>query len=142
MKRFSKCEKLRKDPIISLSENKSKIIFENPQKLEVCVLEVDGCAIEQGPRCDYALVAESIEDEFYIELKGRDIKHAFEQLESTLKQISAQPSQTPKYCFVISTRCPLSGPEIQKMQKMMQRKYKARLIIKNREYTHTLTSQS
>jgi hypothetical protein len=82
MKRFPKCEHITQNPIIPLEEKQSKIIFENPAKLEVCVLRVDHTeqaegAIKDGIRCDFALTAEAIEAEFYIELKGSDIKHAF-----------------------------------------------------------------
>jgi hypothetical protein len=100
MKRFPHCEHITKAPIVSLKENQSKIIFENPAQLEICILTVDGeannGAIRDGLRCDYALTAENIEGEFYIELKGRDIKHAFKQLEATIKQISEDPQRQVK----------------------------------------------
>ncbi len=144
MKRFPQCERITKAPIIPLEEKQSKIIFENPTKLEVCVLRVDHTekdegAIKDGIRCDYALTAEKIEAEFYIELKGRDIKHAFEQLEITLQQISQDPQNHPKCCFVISTRCTLTGTEIQKMTKLMKQRYNARLTIKNRQHLYVLS---
>jgi hypothetical protein len=139
MKRFPDCERRTTDRAIVMRENQSKISFENPQQLEICLLAVDDCAITEGIRCDYAVSGAAISAEFYIELKGRNIKHAFEQLETTLKQISDDPQRQPKYCFIISTRCPLSGPEIQKMQKLMQQKYNAKLVIKNRQHSHQLT---
>ncbi len=138
MKRFPDCEIIKNDPIIPLEEKQSKIIFENPERIEVCLLEVDDCAIQQGIRCDYALTGKLIEDEFYVELKGRDVKHAFKQLETTIQQISEDPKKQPKHCFIISTRCPLNGPEIQKMQKLMKKQYTAKLIIKNRQHKHVL----
>jgi hypothetical protein len=138
MKRFPDCERRTTDRAIVLRENQSKISFENPQQLEICLLAVDDCAITEGIRCDYALKGEAIEAEFYVELKGRDVKHAFEQLEATIQQISEDPQQTVKCCFITSTRCPLSGPEIQTMQKRMKQMYNARLIIKNRQHTHVL----
>jgi hypothetical protein len=62
MKRFPQCERITKDSIIPLEEKQSKIIFENPAKLSVCVLNVDHTgktegAIKDGIRCDYALTA-------------------------------------------------------------------------------------
>jgi hypothetical protein len=138
MKRFPDCERLRKDLNITLSEKNSKIIFKNPQRLEVRELIVDGCAITEGVRCDYALEVESIEEEFYVELKGSDIKHAFEQIELTIQQISSQPYQMPKYCFVISTRNKIPKGELGVKKKKMLTKYNARLIVANREYTHNL----
>jgi hypothetical protein len=140
MKRFPKCETTRKDPKISLKENKSKIVLENPERLEVCILEVDGCAIREGLRCDYAMTIDGLDQEFFIELKGHDINHAFKQLEATIQKISTDPQQNPKICFVVSMRSPLSAPEIQKMQKMMKDKYQAILVVKNSPHTHTIAS--
>jgi hypothetical protein len=142
MKRFPNCEVTRKDKKITLEENQSKIIFENPKRLEVCILTVDACAITEGLRCDYAVIADKVKEEFYIELKGRDVKHAFAQIEMTIQSISANAREEPKFCFVISTRCPLSGPEIQKMQKLMKKKYQATLVLKNRFHTHTIDPSS
>jgi hypothetical protein len=136
MKRFPDCEIVTTDRKIVRKENQSKIVFENPQKMTVRILEVDDCAITEGLRCDYALTVETIETEFYVELKGSDVRHAFAQLEATIGQISDNPQQQPKFCFIVSTRCPLSGSDIQKMQKIMKEKYKAKLVIKNREHTH------
>jgi hypothetical protein len=142
MKRFPNCEVTRKDKKIPLEENQSKITFENPKRLEIRILNVDGCAITEGLRCDYAMTSDMVKEEFYIELKGRDIKHAFAQIETTIQSISANVKEEPKFCFVISTRCPLSGPEIQKMQKMMMKKYKAILVVKNRVHSHTIEPSS
>lgn len=137
MKRFPNCEKINSHPIIICQERRSKMIFENPNRREICLLEVDGCGIQEGLRCDYALTAEENIEEFYIELKGSDVKHAFDQLETTMQKLSDNLYNQPKFCFIISTCCPLDGPQIQIMRKQMH-KYQAKLIIKNREYTHVL----
>ena len=134
MKRFPDCEKVNSYLIVTCEERQSKMIFENPQRREVCLIEVDGCVIQEGLRCDYAMRAENNREEFYIELKGRDVKHAFSQLETSLQKLSEDPYKHPKICFIISTRCPLDGPQIQ----TMKNKYHAKLIIKNREWSHTL----
>ena len=138
MKRFLDCETIIKNSNIPLKENRSEIVFENPKRLEVCVIKVDGCAITDGIRCDYALTAESVKEEFHIELKGCDVKHAFDQLEATIKKISSNPQNTPKLCFIISTRCPLSSIEIQGRQKKMKKKYNAKLIVKNTPHIYTI----
>ncbi len=138
MKRFPECETISKKPIITCEEERSKIIFENHKRREVCLLKVDGCAIQEGVKCDYALTASENKEEIYIELKGRDVKHAFSQLETSMQKLSDDAYKQPKFCFIISTRCPLDGPEIQIMKKRMLNKYQAKLIIKNRKYTHML----
>ncbi len=41
--------------------------------------------------------------EIYIELKGSDVKHAVEQLSTTIQQLTKDMSAS-KLCFVASTR--------------------------------------
>ena len=138
MKRCPKCEQIKNDPIIVCKERRSKMIFENPQRREVRLLKVDECAIQEGLRCDYAMTAEENIEEFYIELKGCDVRHAFEQLEASIQILSDNPQKQPKICFIISTRSPSESPETQKMKKLMKNKYQAKLIIKNCERSYTL----
>ncbi len=69
MKRFPDCETITTNPKILLRENRSEIVFENPKKLELCIIKVDGCAITDGIRCDYTLTANNVKEEFYIEFK-------------------------------------------------------------------------
>ena len=138
MKRFPNCEKINSHPIITCEEKRSKMTFKNPNRREVCLLEVDGCGIKEGLRCDYALTAEENKEEFYIELKGCDVSHAFKQLEASIQKLSEDPQKQPKFCFIISTRAPSEGPQTQMMKKRLKKSYKAELIIKNREYTHVL----
>jgi hypothetical protein len=141
MKRFPECEKSTKNPVIRLKENRSEIIFKNPERLEVCIVTVDNCAIQEGIRCDYALTVDNLKEEFYIELKGRDIEHALDQLEATIQIISSDPQKYPKTCFVISTRCPpRANTKIANRQQIMKKKYNAALIVKNISHTYTIAS--
>jgi hypothetical protein len=50
MKIFQNCEKSTKNIKISLRKKQSEIVFENPEKLEFCVIKVDGFAITEGIR--------------------------------------------------------------------------------------------
>ncbi len=70
-----KCiEELNNERIV-FGENKSKLTLINKRKLKCKKIKVDGCQIEEGIKCDYALFNDEVE--CYIELKGQDIKHAF-----------------------------------------------------------------
>lgn len=130
------CICLKNDKIISLKENKSCFRFFNPERKEVKCILVDGCAITDGIRCDYLLI-DANDTEHFIELKGRDITHAVEQLESSIKQLSTNKGL--KYSFIVSTRCPLAGPDIQIFKKKFKQRYNSELIIKNLicEHTHS-----
>ena len=141
MKNFGECEKVNKNPNIVLSDpgskNKySKFRLDNPKKLKIRVIQVDDCVIKQGVRCDYLIILPD-NLEIYVELKGKDVEHAVQQIESSIKQLTENLS-AEKLCFVASTRCPINSPQIQKLKKNFKRSYNAKLTIKNGEIIHKI----
>jgi hypothetical protein len=86
--------------------------------------------IIRDTNCDFALVP-SDEVEIYVELKGSDIFHAVEQIESTIQFISENPPKIRKLCFVISTRVPKQTTSIQQLQSQFKKKFNASFRIKN-----------
>ena len=66
------------DSQIKFEENKRKIIFRNPQRLPYERVDVDGCTINDGVRCDKLLLSADEREERYIELKGTDVMHAID----------------------------------------------------------------
>ncbi len=141
MKNFGDCEKINQNSKIVISDpgsknSKSKFRIDNPKKLKIRVIKVDNCVIKQGIRCDYLVILPN-SLEIYIELKGKDIGHAAEQIEASIKKLTVSLS-AKKLCFIASTRCPLTSPQIQKLKKNFKRDYNATLTIKNGEITHKL----
>jgi len=134
MRAKSHCQTKTKDPLIPLREprTRSQLIIANPNRSEVTVIKVDGCEITDNLtlRCDYAVDPHN-GIEVYVELKGSDIKHAIEQLESTISLMSSNPQLAAKLCIVVSTRVPRQGTNIQALQRRFMLRYRARLRIKN-----------
>lgn len=73
---------------------KSVVVEENKKKYEiinnggkVAVFQIDSKMIgsENTIRCDYLILAVSCEMAVLVELKGTDLRHAFEQIENTRK---------------------------------------------------------
>ena len=131
-----RCCVINNNKIICLKEHKSKFIFHNPEQKKVNCINVDGCAITEGPKCDHLLIdANSVE--YFVELKGSDVKHALEQLETSIKKLGGE--STSRYAFIISNKCPLIGTDIQNAKKKFKDKYQTTLIIKNTpcEYRHS-----
>lgn len=130
---------------ISLSEKRSKVVFLNNNRKNIFKVEIDNCAIsDDRPRCDWLLIKmlnggndigkikeKNIEIENYIELKGSDIRHAITQLSETIRKVSYNFRSLAKRCFIISQRCPLSSPEIQRFQKQFRKDFSSTLTIKN-----------
>lgn len=131
------CEARTRNRRIVLEENSRKITFTNDTCQEVRRIRIDGCVITDGIRCDYLLI-DSIEIEYYVELKGSDVKHAVEQLKRTIELVSKEQWRQQKFCFIISSRCPLLTPKIQELKVRFKKKYNAELIIKNNAHEHKL----
>lgn len=127
---FGKCRQIVTHQRIVFEENRSKITFLNPSKQKVQKVKVDGCLPIDGIKCDFLLISEK-KVEYFVELKGSDVDHAANQLCATIENISAAPKTQPKHSFVISTRCPLTSPQIQVLQKKFKREYNSTFRIKN-----------
>jgi hypothetical protein len=128
---LDKCsEKISHKNILIEEKKSSKIIFTNEKLIEVTKVQVDGCLDIQGVKCDWLLIINETYIEIYIELKGSDVEHAFAQIENTIKVISQGYKNVPKYCYVITTRCPITSTQIQVKTKSFKSKYNAVLRIK------------
>ncbi|MDJ0619425.1 MAG: hypothetical protein QNJ63_22220 [Calothrix sp. MO_192.B10] len=141
---LDKCSEIINHKNISIKENKSKITFFNKNSIEVNKVQVDGCLNIPGVKCDWLIIIDKPKDypnvyiEIYIELKGSDVKHAFKQIENTINNISIDKKDATKYCYVITTRCPLSSPEIQNKKKNFKKNYNAVLKFQTTVYTENI----
>lgn len=81
------CERLVNDTLIKFSENKREFIAENIDKKDILKLNIDDCLIKNVKHqlsCDNGMFIESDSLFYFIELKGRDIRHACEQIANTI----------------------------------------------------------
>ncbi|MGI0493183.1 hypothetical protein ACN4EG_15475 [Alkalinema pantanalense CENA528] len=127
-----RCQELTQDKRIVFREKRSQITFINTAQVEILKIKVDGCVVcdSKTLRCDFALLPDR-EVEIYVELKGNDVAHAVEQLKSTIGLISEDPKRFRKLCFVISTRVPRQGTDIQNWQVAFKKQFNAKLQIKS-----------
>lgn len=136
---FEKCTETILHKIITVAENKRKFIIKNNNARKVNRVKVDGCLIdEQIEKCDYLF---EIYDKvniilvIYVELKGKDIKKAYDQLVSTIKYCKDKHNQFKKECHVVASRVPKAGTELQVLKKNLSTQYKIAL------YVHTQQAQ-
>lgn len=144
MKNFEGCEKISSDSNIVISDpasrnNRSKFRLCNVGQASIRVVQVDGCAIKEGMRCDYLIVLPN-QQEIYVELKGSDVRHAVEQIFKSMDLLTCNCHSLLKLCFIASTRCPINSTEIQNLKKKFRQKYNALLTIKNGEITYSYES--
>jgi len=122
---------------IVLQENKMKFIFDNKNEVDVKIIKVDHCQMDEDElKCDFMAI--SGEFEYYIELKGQDIKHAVKQLETTIRKLSSNFRKAKKKGFVISTKSPLASTQIQKIAKRFKKEYNCIFIVKNIQWTEKI----
>lgn len=133
MRKFGECESATAKVCVALQERQSRICFRNPRRQKLRLVRIDGCAITEGPRCDWLLVDRS-SIEHYVELKGSDVAYALMQIQNTIQQVSEDPRSCRKKAFVISLRCPLTSTEIQRRQIEFKADYNAVLLVKRTNY--------
>ncbi len=87
------CSFVRHKKILLAGKKTTKLHLLNPTAREVEKIEVDGCAITEGRRCDWLILVQDRKphEEIYVELKGSKIHHAVEQLEAAIQKLSAAP---------------------------------------------------
>ncbi len=118
------------DKLLVLEENKRKCLFLNPNRRPLTEVLVDGCQIVEGAKCDY-LVIDHCGNEYFVELKGKDLPHAIEQLEKAIVQLSDKKNMGKKYAIIVASRHPANDTSIQRAKVAFRKKYKVELISKN-----------
>jgi hypothetical protein len=120
------CSTFLRGKRIALSGKKTtKLYLLNPTERQVEQIEVDGCAITEGKRCDWLvrLNDEASKEEIYVELKGSAVYHGVEQLRATIERLSADCPKFSKRCFIVFTRNPMTGTDLQKYKLQFQQEF-------------------
>jgi len=89
---YRDCTECAEGKRIVAEENKRKYILQNPSKRKVCKIRIDGCVISSQTKrkCDYLMIVCELEYMYFIELKGKDLISAIEQLTETVKYFQAE----------------------------------------------------
>ncbi|MBF4471318.1 hypothetical protein [Flavobacterium sp. HJJ] len=123
--------------------SRSKIAFENGMKFEIDSREVftrikiDNCLIasQQVQKCDFGFVRHSNDEFYFVELKGKNIETAVDQIISTIKIFDSDLIKIPqgkRFGFIVSSRNPLSDQKIRNLKQDFAKKYGHFLVIKNK----------
>ncbi|NJO15829.1 MAG: hypothetical protein HC877_08800 [Thioploca sp.] len=138
---FEKCTETIHHKVIPVEENKRKFIIENNHAKKVNKVKVDGCLIDdQREKCDYLFeiyddVKLNIILVIYVELKGKDVKKAYNQLVSTIKFCEDKHKRFKRECYIVASRVPKAGTEIQVLKKNLSTHYQIAF------YVHTQQAQ-
>ena len=124
-----RCIEATRATVIKFEEKKSLIRFHNPGRLLYKRVQIDGCAILEGKRCDNLLCSSNGEEERFVELKGSDISHAIEQLRASIQQIGE--CDRNRHAYVVCTKvAPQLTTLIQRTKSEFKRRFNAMLSVK------------
>lgn len=133
------CSNRSTDKIIPVKENSRRFQIKNNTSKTVNIIHVDGCLIgivSPEKRCDY--VFEVLETDssrasivLYVELKGRCIQHAYEQIVATLNYLKSKHSNiNDKRAFIVASRVPRGGAKVQNLKLRLAKSHKIQLTVK------------
>lgn len=133
---FENCTKKSSQKVVSLSENGRKFILNNVAKRKLAIITVDGCLISSNTteKCDFLIeIDEPFTVAIYIELKGKNIEKAYNQLINTMNILRTRHITTKKICQIVASRVPKSGTNIGNLKANMMRTHKALLQLGTNE---------
>lgn len=134
------CIQRTDDSKIKFEENGKKIVFVNSKKLICYKIQVDGCAIKSGVRCDKLLKVGDLNkegNEYYVELKGTDVLHAVDQIYSSIRILHNDNSHIDAI-IIFSNMSPKFSSKIQLAKARLKKDYNAKLTLYERVYTTKL----
>jgi len=122
---IKKCNKCKNDKIIFAKGHKREFIIKNRSKKNINKVIVDDCLIKEGIRCDYLfeIECEDLKEILYVELKGKDLNHALEQILTTIEFCKNRYSHHhyTRKAFVILSRYPKEDSSIQKRKRVLKK---------------------
>jgi hypothetical protein len=135
------CSDCSRNSIINAEERKSKYSLINPQRREVCKVRVDNCVIAtDSKQCDYLFLSCETFIAYFIELKGKNLSHAIDQLDQSIDHLLNNIGE-----FTINARVVLSKTQTPDIRTIKYKKFKAKIgklkgtfIHKNRLLVETL----
>ena len=134
---LSKCDKKQK--VIVSAENRRKHIAFNNESCKVFQYRIDGEIEPSGTsdlRCDYIIENETKKTLYPVELKGRDVVHAVEQISATIKKYSSMFSNYTVFPRIVCSHVTTHTIETSKVVSFRRRYPK--LIIKENVIEETI----
>lgn len=126
------CTLIQSHSKIQVEENGMKACFNNLERLNYTVTKVDGCLITKGRRCDY-LVSKTNIASVLVELKGKSVEHAINQLLESISHPKVKPLLNSKIgCLIIASQSPSFNRFIREAQTKFAR-HKSGLTIRTKK---------
>jgi hypothetical protein len=118
--RLGPCARVVSNSKIKVEANKRKAIFDNSDRVEIKIVDVD-CWLETEAtlKADYIVCKPDLVD-VVVELKGKDIDHAVEQIVATVARWKEVPPCSKKIGgLIVFTRSPERSAAIDDIKKRL-----------------------
>lgn len=126
------CCKATTDLRIKVEENSKRATILNAERREFVVCQIDGCELKQKTACDFFIQRES-KDAVLVELKGRDVSHAIDQIEATFLHLSQNGRLKGRKAALIVAGRPSTHPaftsKLQRAKDRLRKNYSAPLHL-------------
>ncbi len=100
---IKECTRKTKDSIVQVEENGRRFYIKNQARKQFCIVKIDKCYQIAGIKCDYLIYYPEKEICMFIELKGKDLKHAVAQLTATIKNLRKNCKKIEAYAVLSAT---------------------------------------
>jgi len=100
-------------------------------------IRIDGCVIKNALACDY-LIIDWRERKHFVELKGKDVDYAYEQLEATIPKFTFLGANDVIWCFIVCSEAPATTPKVQIRKAQFAKRFRAQLTVKTDFCEHVL----
>lgn len=128
------CVKICNVSKVKLEECGRKVLFANPANTTHTVVQIDGCVVKSGPRADWVVSRSGI-GSVVVELKGKDVAHALEQVEATLSHCRDRDYLEPKVAaLIICRQVPKALTSIQRAKDRFRKRYGASLTVSSSRF--------
>jgi len=136
--KVKECTTTTKEKQVCVKENKRTFSINNPDNRLIDKVRVDGCIYKDNStkRCDWLFHIRSIKKSVFVELKGKNVSHAYEQLSETINAMAK--TGWASECFIICSRVPRQGPSVQALKKSMKKLHSADLKVKQCQFDYQL----
>lgn len=121
---------------VKVEEHGKSAVFLNPKRVAIHVTEVDGELVEHERSADFAVSKPGVGD-VIVELKGKEVGHACEQILATAALLkSCRKTPLPIAGLVVCTRSPATDTRTQRLKAEFFKKHKTILKVcaSNKEY--------
>ena len=131
-----KCRESLTDSKIKVEEGSRKAVFLNDARAQMHRTRVDGCLVRNRVAADFVVSAVETGD-VVVELKGKDVVHAVEQILETASELATcERKRGPFGGLVVCNQYPRIDTKIQKLKAQFAKVYKGpvHVVTKNYEF--------